>query len=71
MNETRQVASALRTAIVLGVGSGIALAIAELVWIDIGGLMPNFSLSETILSFGVLALFGFLWLEVRDGGIER
>lgn len=69
MSESREVLgrSPLHWAIVLGVGLGVGLGAAELLFIDIGALMPDYSLSETIISFGLLALIGLVWLNVRDG----
>lgn len=57
--------SPLHWAIVLGVSLGISLGVAEFVMIDIQSIMPDYSMTETLLFWGLLALIGFIWLEIR------
>jgi hypothetical protein len=72
----------LRWAIVIGVLGGVVLGVGEFVFFDIRGIMPEYSLTESLLSWGLLALFAFGWLELRDlheritslesaGGVEQ
>lgn len=84
MSESRQVLgrSPLHWAIVAGVSLGVSLGIAEFLWIDIQGIMPDYSTGVLLLSWGLLALIALVYRalnnritalesDVRGGGVER
>lgn len=53
-------------AIVLGVGCGIGLGIAEFLWIDIQGIMPDYSPTQLLISWGLVALLAVVYFDLRE-----